>query len=340
MSTQHAFALEVEKMRESLKDVSVAQPEPRTLQEILNMQEAVDKAMMSISPASPRRFQKLDLLEVYADMHSPLTEHANRVGLRAQRFTRQDGDLASVGGRQRLWEIIVARRPTHIWLAPECGPWGGWNRLNMFRSRALFDSVSQAQFDQLAHVRLAARLCEYQSRVGGFFHLEQPSGSSMPTLPEFETVRQHAHQAAFDMCAFGLKIPNTQKFIRKSSQVWTTSMNVFQLLDGRRCPKNHEHHQIAGTIRIMGKLRSLSRFCATYCSGFAWRVARTLRQPDLRLPLPPRGEQAMVGEIPEHAPAQVVKTLELTGRLCRLIRLSVSASGLFAERVCCVTCTC
>ena len=125
---------------------------------------------------------------------------------------------------------------------------GGWNRLNQSKSVAFFDSISQAQFEQLVHVRLASKLCEYQTKVGGFFHLEQPSGSSLPSLREFDAVRQRAHRTEFDMCAFGLKIPQTQKYIRKSSQVWTTSMNMFRMLDGKKCPRDHEHQSIAGTI--------------------------------------------------------------------------------------------
>ena len=42
------------------------------------------------------------LLEVYAGEHSPLTEAALAKGLNARRFTRHDGDLSTLAGRQRL----------------------------------------------------------------------------------------------------------------------------------------------------------------------------------------------------------------------------------------------
>ena len=44
--------------------------------------------------------QRIFLLEVYANQHSPLTEAVQRMGLKALRFTKEDGDLATFAGRQ------------------------------------------------------------------------------------------------------------------------------------------------------------------------------------------------------------------------------------------------
>ena len=78
------------------------------------------------------------------------------------------------------------------------------------------------------------------------------------------------------MCRFGLKIPNTDRFLRKSSQIWTTSEEVVQLLSGVRCKGDHEHAQIAGTIHHDGRSIRTSTFCATYCNGFASAFARAM----------------------------------------------------------------
>ena len=69
-------------------------------------------------------------LKFYANTHSPLTEAVGRLGYWAIRFTKQDGDLATFAGRHKLWSWIEKYQPEHIWMAPECGPWGGWNHLN------------------------------------------------------------------------------------------------------------------------------------------------------------------------------------------------------------------
>ena len=45
----------------------------------------------------------------------------------------------------------------------------------------------------------------------------------MISTNEFRPIEQQTNRVCFDMCAFGLKLPKTSKFIRKRSQLWTTS---------------------------------------------------------------------------------------------------------------------
>ena len=99
---------------------------------------------------------KLVTLEVYAGAHSPLTSCLQDLGVQAYRFTRQDGDLATFSGRQKLWRLIDSIQPDHIFVAPECGPWGGWNRLNAQKSVALWNHVHGRQAQERCHVRLCA----------------------------------------------------------------------------------------------------------------------------------------------------------------------------------------
>lgn len=83
-----------------------------------------DDSMYS-SFQSSSQHKRVWLLEVYANTHSPLTEAVGRLGYWAIRFTKQDGDLATFAGRHKLWSWIEKYQPEHIWMAPECGPWGG-----------------------------------------------------------------------------------------------------------------------------------------------------------------------------------------------------------------------
>jgi hypothetical protein len=220
----------------------------------------------------PRTF----LLEIYANQNSPLTEAVQRLGYKAVRFTKEDGDLATFSGRQKLWGLIEKLQPEHIWMAPECGPWSGWNRLNMGKSSFMFDSISQKQEMQMPHVHLCRRICAYQVRMGRHFHLEQPAGSSLIQLDAFAFVRQHTVAARFDMCRFGLRIPKTNRFLRKKSQVLTTSRQLFHELNGILCANQHPHQRIEGSVSINGQRQILTSFCATYCQGFAKMVAGKL----------------------------------------------------------------
>ena len=289
-------------LRPFRSDVSVSQQlsDPTFLAELQSVRNQVSK-----KPSYQHRFKKIDqkfrnsihkaeevldqsfvrnarcettvrpifLLEIYAGEHSPLTDAVKQLGYQAIRFTRQDGDLSHVSGRQKLWNIIEKYQPEHIWMAPECGPWGGWNRLNMFKSLSMFENIQQKQLEQLPHVRLCARICEYQVRLSRHFHLEQPLGSNMVHLSEFEPITKVTLRAVFDMCQFGLRIPKSNRFIRKSSQVYTTSQEIFKSLDNVKCHHQHEHQRIEGSLNIFGKFQKVSQFCATYCRGFAERVA-------------------------------------------------------------------
>lgn len=240
---------------------------------------AISVAEQVISQSCPSTVKsRCFVLEIYANDHSPLTEMVNARGLKAVRFTRADGDLATPKGRQMLWQLIDKLQPEHIFVAPECGPWGGWNRLNASKSLRLWDKIHDQQESERSHVRLCAQLCEYQGRRGRHFHIEQPVGSAMVNLPEFVPIKKYAQQATFDMCSFGLKIPGTSRFIKKRTQIWTSCLNVLKFLHQHNCPNDHDHHVIAGSVRINGETTRLSKFCATYCRGFARALARVLHE--------------------------------------------------------------
>ena len=71
--------------------------------------------------------QQLDVLEVYAYEDSKITQVAQACGLKARRFTKEDGDLSTAEGRSNLLMTVMLSRPKHLWLAPECAPWCAWN---------------------------------------------------------------------------------------------------------------------------------------------------------------------------------------------------------------------
>ena len=224
-----------------------------------------------------RHHKSIKLLEIYAESHSPLTTAVSDCGHRSMRFTKSDGDLSTFAGRHKLWSWIEQYEPEHIWVAPECGPWGGWNRLNQQKSLQLFDHIHHQQQREMIHVKLCAQLCAYQVSKGRHFHLEQPVGSCVPQLKVFQGIRQHTLRTIFDMCQFGLKIPQTERFLRKKSQVFTTSQQIFVTLNNRTCKNQHVHQRIEGSHKFPGLgVQRVSRFCASYCQGFAKRIAHEI----------------------------------------------------------------
>ena len=83
----------------------------------------------------------LDLLEIYCEPESTLTTTINEMGMKAKRFTRQDGDLSTVEGREKLWKMIDREQPRNIWVAPECRFWGNFSRWNSGRSTATAETI-------------------------------------------------------------------------------------------------------------------------------------------------------------------------------------------------------
>ena len=128
------------------------------------LESAIHSADQVVANSIPSQLsERCHLLEIYAGDHSPLTEAVRSRGLHAVRFTKSDGDLSTLAGRQRLWSLIDKLQPEHIFVAPECGPWGGWTRLNANKSIKLWDQISSQQDRERTHVKLCSQLCQYQT---------------------------------------------------------------------------------------------------------------------------------------------------------------------------------
>ena len=225
-----------------------------------------------------------DLLEVYAEPNSPLTEQIQSSGKIGIRFTREDGDLSTPEGRSKLWKLIDRWQPKHIWVAPECGPWGNWSRFNQQRSTQTFDLIQRQRNEQLEHLKLCDSLCEYQINHQRHFHMEQPAGSEAFLTNSGQRICQRTHRCTVDMCSLGLKIPQTKLFLRKRTQLQTTSKQICEAMKEHLCQKDHEHQAIAGSFKGRQGSVKLSRFCATYCKGFVKLVAKSIDQCEVLAP--------------------------------------------------------
>ena len=256
----------------SFRNLSIKPDNPTSAANLsLRSAESIMEEVYS-SAKSPRLISSVFLVEMYAGKNSPLTDLARSMNLKVLRFSREDGNLATPWGRKKLWEWIDKYQPEHIWVAPKCGAWGGWSRLNQSKSLDLCESISNAQDRQLVHVRLCSQLCNFQIKNHRHFHLEEIMRSRMVFLPEFQSIFRQTLHAKFDMCALGLKLPKTSRFLKKRSQILSTHEGVLIIhkLNECQCPQTHEHQHIEGSVTVT------TRFCATYCSGFVRFVLKAL----------------------------------------------------------------
>ena len=219
---------------------------------------------------------RIDLLEVYAQPNSRLAEEVVKQGGKAERFTREHGDLSTFAGQLELLRMVTRLRPKHVWAAPECAPWCSRNRFNALRSTQAFDRIDHAQEQSREHLKLCAFICKLQIEGGRHFTMENPGTSSMWFQPEVKEIIQFSKTAMFDQCQFGLKHPDSKDPLKKGTRLQTTSIEVLKTMDGRTCDKTHSHQPVAGSCQFKGKTIATSRFAAFYPRLFAKRVAKSI----------------------------------------------------------------
>ena len=224
---------------------------------------------------------KVQLLEIYCSDSSQLTHQCEAAGLTAVRFGLKQGDLSTFGGRCKLYDVLWMCRPQHIWMSPRCGPWSSWNRLNQCKSLKLEAQIQSDRKGERVHLLLCDAMFRLQDWRGDSFHahLEQPAGSEMMTQKELHNMVCHAFRVQCDMCTAGnLRHPNSHELLQKKTQIWTTSLIMWRMLQQYQCVGNHPHDTIAGSCHPKGSGRmSVTKYSELYTVLFSKRVSRAIQ---------------------------------------------------------------
>ena len=231
----------------------------------------------------PQRYAKnlSDVMEIYCSSDSELTKQAQQLGLHAERFCLQDGDLATMEGRQRPYERLLRSLPRNIWLSPKCRAWCRWNIFNMSKSPETAQRIFQAREDDRVHLLLCDAVFQFQMWRSPqcHVHLEQPQGSQMIYQEEMSAIVNHGWIAVCDMCRAGqLKHPISGKLLKKGTQIITTSQIMKQVSGALRCSRDHEHDSVEGSFHHpdFGRV-NVSQYTELYTRVFARKVARCLQ---------------------------------------------------------------
>ena len=226
------------------------------------------------------RKDNCDLVEVYCSSDSQLTKQCLLNGGRAHRFGLKQGDLQYAENRFKLYDVLMPCRPSHLWVAPKCTAWCKWNQFNMQLSIELADKIMRARESDEVHLLLCAALYEFQCWRGRqkHFHLEQPIGSDMLYQPELQAIYDRLECCRCDQCVAGNLIhPESKNPIKKGMQILSTSKIMTQFLNQFKCPGDHSHHTIAGSIKTPQGRVSLSQYTELYTHVFARRVVRAMQ---------------------------------------------------------------
>ena len=216
------------------------------------------------------------LLEVFAFPQSQLTHQAQELGFSASRFTKEDGDLGSPKGQEILWQRIRDKQPYHIFVAPDCSPWGSWSYLNIARSPLTALRIQEERIRQRKILALCSRICEYQVQRGRHFSMEHPRGSLAWRQSELKPVIRCTHAAEFEMCAFDFRMSPRSPRIQKRTTIRSTSLEILRSLKEKRCNGDHPHMKIEGSVRCAGQRVPVSKWTASYGRRFATHLAKCM----------------------------------------------------------------
>lgn len=219
----------------------------------------------------------IDILEVFCSSDSQITHQCQQMGFRASRFDWSKGDLQTADGRRSLFQELILKRPRHTWFSPTCGPWSNWSHLNGSRSLEAWDQLHTTRLDHLSQIALGVVLLRYQRSQGRHLHWEQPQSSLMFKLPYVSEIHHYMIMADFDMCQAGSLVdPVSGKPIKKAMSVNTTSPELQKLLNQYRCPRNHEHQVLEGSINIKGSRINRTTYSEKYPRKFARLIVKQL----------------------------------------------------------------
>ena len=219
----------------------------------------------------------IDILEVFCSSDSQITHQCQQLGFRARRFDFSKGDLQTPSGRRELFHELIHHRPRHVWIAPSCGPWSSWSHLNGNRSLEAWDNLHATRREHLSQVALGIVLLRYQRSQGRHLHWEQPRSSMMFKLPYLGEIHHYTVMADFEMCQAGdLRDPESGKPIKKSMSVLTTSPSLQALLSRYRCPGNHDHQMLEGSIQVQGQRINRTTYSEKYPRKFARLIVKQL----------------------------------------------------------------
>ena len=255
-------------------DVSTS---PQTSEERIKFQKLVQQfsqELQTIQSQTTINSKRTDVIEVFCGPDSQLTHQTRNLGFKADRFSRQQGDLPTTEGRHLFFQKVCHQNPKNICFSPSCGPWSGFACLNGSRSLSAWDALQQTRLLSLEQIALGVVLLRHQHSRNSHFHREQPRGSLMFKLAYVQEVLHYLLAIDVDLCVAGeLKDLLNGMMIMKTLTILSTARRMIDALTGLRCSHQHEHQTIEGQTNVNEVTMNRSTFTENYPRRFARRLA-------------------------------------------------------------------
>ena len=241
------------------------QPRPLKLKKTLKAKEC--RCLLSqVTQEEQRQSSQIAVAELFCPPR--LTLEAQRHHATGLSFDIKQGcDLLDKDTQMEVSELLDQSCPALLLACPPCTHWGGWEHLNQWyrtpQERARIAQQSRRQ------VKFCIEQVHRQLKRGGHFLFEHPLGSRVWKDPHIAALKRKYGFMRVDMCAYGLKCPDSGLPIRKATGLICSHPDAHKLT--KTCPGCKLHKRVEGSYSG----GSLSEFTAAYTPSFVsecWRV--------------------------------------------------------------------
>lgn len=203
---------------------------------------------------------------VVAELFSPprFCHEAQKHGYHGVAYDIKNGyDLDDPKVQDQVDKELDQLRPNLLIACPPCTHRGGWEHLN----RCYRSPVETARLlrRSRAQVRFCIRQLRKQKARGGEFMFEHPWGAETWEDEEMIPMKRKYGVRRVDMCAYGLKCPDTKLPIRKATGLMLSRRPEDRGMKLHTCPGCPEHRVVEGKL-LDG--RNVSEFVAQYTTKF------------------------------------------------------------------------
>ena len=183
-------------------------------------------------------------------------------------------DLTKKHTKDELEAALCQDPPDLLVLCPPCTDEGGWFHLNSTKWDRW--EYLRRKAKSRAFIRYRAKLFRNQVQRGKQALFEHPTGAQTWQYPEIQSLCRKYHTVKCHMCCYGLKLPKSNNFIRKSTRLLVSHEEMKcleRLCPGSKDPKHKCHDTVAGSDSTVGPI---SVFAGKYTTEFVRAVLRTV----------------------------------------------------------------
>eukprot|EP00435_Cladocopium_sp_Y103_P025163 s1174_g6.t1 len=181
-------------------------------------------------------------------------------------------DLSIAANRAKLKQDLRDNPPELLVLCPPCTHEGGWFNLNATRMEQWLYLKIRAR--SRTFIRFCMELFQQQVSLGKRAVFEHPTGARTWTYPEVQRLCRRFFTAKLHMCQYGLKLPDSQRHIRKSTRLLVSHEDMTSLAKTCDHTSGHESHDVvAGSNAQVGQV---STFAGKYPVAFVRAVLETV----------------------------------------------------------------